>query len=641
MKPIRIKQVSAVVLSSMLLSCSLIDGLDNIAINKCEAIVRKVVVRKPVVRKPSNTTNPQQSNQSSNNGSDNVTANRPTVVINNDSKFDTKSDKGNTNSGLQVEKNNNNANLVLGSNNGNKEQLDFIRGDVNGDGQVTVTDLSILKRYLAGNPSGASKFIEKNADLNGDGNITMTDLSQLQQLIMDGGNNNQNSNNDNRRQATMSPVMINEGLYSLQPACAPRMELTVEGASKEAGANVFLYSINSPNQTAPSHQKWRITHLRDYWYKIEAENSNYALNIHNGYSVNGTNVSIWPYGGRMHEFMFYNAGNGYYYIQGNVPGAFMLDVSNGGNANGTNVQIYEYNASLAQRWKLVRVNVANDVHTESIAQRYVDVYYDSALTNKKSKSWIDKGEEYTVLQDNGNSLYVQYYSSGGQKRTGYVSSQIRSVDVIDNNISVGIESKAMRNTDVYDSSSLSINSKRKNAWISKGERFIVLQDCGESLYIQYYNSQHVERKGYVHKKITSKVPDGLVWPVDGGGRDSYNWIKYNNNYTNHHHGTDIAANAGTKIFSSCNGIIKAIGEDKYGLGNRVSVMCNIYGFDVWINYGHMSKFASGLNEGDTVVAGQLIGYVGSTGKSSGNHLHYEVRKGNMYGADCDPHDYLP
>lgn len=433
MKFTRIKQVSAIVLSSMLLSCSLIDGIDTIGINKCEAIVRKVVVRKPVIRKPSNTTNPQQSNQSSINDSDNITANRPTVVINNDSKFDTKSDKGNTNSGLQVEKNNINTNLVLGSNNGNEEQLGFARGDVNGDGQVTITDLSILKRYLAGNPSGSSKFIEKNADLNGDGNITMTDLSQLQQLIMGGGNNNQNSNTDNGRQATMSPVMLNEGLYSLQPACAPRMELTVEGASKEAGANVFLYSINSPNQTAPSHQKWRITHLRDYWYKIEAENSNYALNIHNGYSVNGTNVSVWPYGGRMHEFMFYNAGNGYYYIQGNVPGAFMLDVSGGGNANGTNVQIYEYNASLAQRWKLVRVNAANDVHPESIAQRYVDVFSDSGLKNKYVGRWIGKGERYRVIQDNGISLKVEYYSDSGQVREGFVSKNIKE-EVVQGNI---------------------------------------------------------------------------------------------------------------------------------------------------------------------------------------------------------------
>lgn len=250
MRLTRIKKVSAVVLSTMLLSCGLVEELDFIGINKCEAIVRKVVVRKPVIRKHSDTTNPQQSNQSNGEGTDNVTVKRPTVVFNNDSNFDTKSDKGNDNSGVQVDKNNTtNNNLVLGSNNGKEEQLGFIRGDVNGDGQVTITDLSVLKRYLAGNPSGSSKFIEKNADLNGDGNITMTDLSQLQQLIMGGGNNNQNSNTENRRQATMSPVMIKEGLYSLQPACAPRMELTVEGASKEAGANVFLYSINSHNQT--------------------------------------------------------------------------------------------------------------------------------------------------------------------------------------------------------------------------------------------------------------------------------------------------------------------------------------------------------------------------------------------------------
>ena len=67
------------------------------------------------------------------------------------------------------------------------------------------------------------------------------------------------------------------GLYSIQPKCAPNLELTVQDASTKDGANVFLWSINSNWHTQLSHQKWRITRIGSgQWYKIEAE-KNYKM----------------------------------------------------------------------------------------------------------------------------------------------------------------------------------------------------------------------------------------------------------------------------------------------------------------------------------------------------------------------------
>ena len=55
-------------------------------------------------------------------------------------------------------------------------------------------------------------------------------------------------------------------------------------------------------------------------------------------------------------------------------------------------------------------------------------------------------------------------------------------------------------------------------------------------------------------------------------------------------------------------------------------------------FGHMSTM--GVKAGQKVNAGNTIGKVGSTGRSTGNHLHYEVRNGLKYGSDIDPHKYL-
>lgn len=137
--------------------------------------------------------------------------------------------------------------------------LSAIKGDVNGDGKVTVTDLSLMKSYIVGTLNSSSRFIERNADINGDGKITLTDLSLLKQIL-----------------------------------------------------------------------------------------------------VEGENPSV----------------------------------------------------------------------KEETAKRYVDVYVNSSLTQRYPNRWIDKGEKYKVVQDYGNSLYVQYYSSSGQVREGYVSSKIKEEAIL-------------------------------------------------------------------------------------------------------------------------------------------------------------------------------------------------------------------
>ena len=87
-----------------------------------------------------------------------------------------------------------------------------------------------------------------------------------------------------------------------------------------------------------------------------------------------------------------------------------------------------------------------------------------------------------------------------------------------------------------------------------------------------------------------------------------------------HKGTDFAAPMGTPIMASGSGIIKKAGWCGGG-GNCIVIKHNSTYQTI---YAHMSKFAKGIRNGVRVKQGQTIGYVGSTGKSTGPHLHYEV-----------------
>lgn len=93
-----------------------------------------------------------------------------------------------------------------------------------------------------------------------------------------------------------------------------------------------------------------------------------------------------------------------------------------------------------------------------------------------------------------------------------------------------------------------------------------------------------------------------------------------------HTGADWAAPSGTPILAAGNGVVEQAGR-KGGYGNYV-LLRHANGFKT--AYAHMSRFASGMRPGIRVTQGQVIGYVGTTGLSSGPHLHYEVLVNNRH-----------
>jgi murein DD-endopeptidase MepM/ murein hydrolase activator NlpD len=102
--------------------------------------------------------------------------------------------------------------------------------------------------------------------------------------------------------------------------------------------------------------------------------------------------------------------------------------------------------------------------------------------------------------------------------------------------------------------------------------------------------------------------------------------------TKFHAGLDFAAPQGTPIYATANGTVQVAGNTGNGYGNHV-VIDHGYGYGTL--YGHMFKVKA--RAGQKVKRGEVIGYVGSTGKSTGPHCHYEVRR---YGVPVDPVYYF-
>lgn len=92
-------------------------------------------------------------------------------------------------------------------------------------------------------------------------------------------------------------------------------------------------------------------------------------------------------------------------------------------------------------------------------------------------------------------------------------------------------------------------------------------------------------------------------------------------YTKMHKGVDFAAPTGTPIYSAGNGVITEIGW-KSGYGKFIQIK---HSSTLSTAYAHASNFAKNLKVGSIVKQGQIIAYVGSTGRASGPHLHYEVK----------------
>ena len=134
----------------------------------------------------------------------------------------------------------------------------------------------------------------------------------------------------------------------------------------------------------------------------------------------------------------------------------------------------------------------------------------------------------------------------------------------------------------------------------------------------------------IANKDLKHAPSGFGWRTD----PIYKTPEF-------HPGLDFTAITGTEIYATGDGIVITADAGKQGYGNHIVIN---HGFGYQTLYGHMNKLA--VRVGKKVKRGELIGYVGNTGRSTGPHVHYEVIKNgekvnpvNFFFNDLSPAEY--
>ena len=142
--------------------------------------------------------------------------------------------------------------------------------------------------------------------------------------------------------------------------------------------------------------------------------------------------------------------------------------------------------------------------------------------------------------------------------------------------------------------------------------------------ISLYNFKYGNKTGFYDIDGKSVIKTLMKTPINGARLSSSFGMRKHPilGFNKLHQGTDFAAPTGTPVMASGNGMI-AMAQKYKGYGNYILLKHNS-AFKT--AYAHLSKYGRGIRKGVRVSQGQIIGYVGSTGMSTGPHLHYEVIK---------------
>ncbi len=161
------------------------------------------------------------------------------------------------------------------------------------------------------------------------------------------------------------------------------------------------------------------------------------------------------------------------------------------------------------------------------------------------------------------------------------------------------------------------NSKIKN---TGNILYADLNLSGQSNALYFFGIKEQEGHYDINGKSIKKAL--MKTPINGARLSSSFGLRKHpiDGFTKMHKGTDFAAPLGTPIMASGDGVIVKVGWCGGG-GNCIKIRHNSSYSTV---YAHLSKFANATKKGRRVKQGQIIGFVGSTGKSTGPHLHYEV-----------------
>ena len=218
-----------------------------------------------------------------------------------------------------------------------------------------------------------------------------------------------------------------------------------------------------------------------------------------------------------------------------------------------------------------------------------------AILNKKMDQ-VDNVVD--ALKDRDNNLYRVYFN------TSAISDEERKA------IFGGVD--RYKELEGFDNSQLVLNTTKRVDVITK------------ELAVQSKSLDYILKLAKAKNNLLSAIPaiqpvrnENLKHMASGFGYRTDPFTKARKM----HEGMDFTAKTGTPIFATGDGVVARADNTVSGYGNHIVIR---HGFGYETLYGHLSKYKS--RAGQRVKRGDIIGYVGSTGRSEGPHLHYEVHK---------------
>ena len=244
--------------------------------------------------------------------------------------------------------------------------------------------------------------------------------------------------------------------------------------------------------------------------------------------------------------------------------------------------------------------------------------YSLCLLKRENASNDD--EIFEKIKNSGTTYYEYYAISEDKKEKFYVATKEEAEDILD-------KLKEKKSTNIEKLTYTQIHSTKLKEFEKKEtvidelyKKPVVIASSGYSTYkgAKIVNSS----------KPSAKVLGiGLVKPVSGTITS-----RFGTRASGYHTGLDIANSIGTTIAAAAGGTVVFSGWDNYGLGYAVKIS---HGNGVETVYGHCSKLY--VKKGQKVASGEAIAAMGSTGNSTGSHLHLEIR---VNGERHNPQMYL-
>lgn len=285
-----------------------------------------------------------------------------------------------------------------------------------------------------------------------------------------------------------------------------------------------------------------------------------------------------------------------------------------------NGEFIGYTTNKSKLQKRINEYIENGEGNNNIAFIDVENLPEYSLCLLKKENQTNDDEIFERIKNSGTTYYEYYAIVEENEEKYYVSTKDEAESVINK-----LKEKKSRNIDELAYTQIHATELKE------------FKDTESIITALYEKPVVVATSGYSTysgaRIVNSSAPSaqvlgiGLIKPVSGtitsrfGARASGN-----------HHGIDIAAPTGTTIAASAGGTVTFSGWDTYGLGYCVKIS---HGNGVSTTYGHCSKLY--VTAGQTVSAGEAIAAVGSTGNSTGSHLHLEI---SVNGVRQNPQLYL-